>query len=288
MPAIVQRVAAIHDLSGFGKASLTIAIPVLSAMGIQVCPLPTAVLSTHTGFPHFTFLDLTSEMERMIAHWRTLKLQFDAIYSGFLGSVQQVDIVRQFVAEQSQHHPVVMVDPVMADNGRLYDTMGTDMVIAMRRLVAVADCVTPNITELALLTEQPYQPQLSLATVKEQLQQLAAWGPKRVVATSVPVTESGRYSVVGFEVEANRFWRVTNAYIPVQYPGTGDTFASVLLGCLLRGESWPGALDRAVQFVSLAIQASFGFNHNRQEGIAIERVLPTLQAVATSYSYEAV
>lgn len=286
MSRIIQRVAAVHDLSGFGKASLTIAIPILSVMGVQVCPLPTAVLSTHTGFTGFTFVDLTDEMERMLTHWRQLNVRFDAVYSGFLGSPRQVDIVRQFISEQREYHPLVLVDPVMADNGTLYSTMGDDMVVAMRRLVEAADCVTPNSTELALLVGEPYQPKPALAAVMRQLRMVATMGPKLVVATSVPVPESNRYSVVGFDAAATRFWRVTNAYIPAQYPGTGDTFASVLLGCLLRGDSFPMALDSAVQFVSLAIHASFGFTHNHQEGVAIERVLSTLHTPVTSYTYE--
>lgn len=289
MQNMIRRVAAIHDLSGFGKASLTIVIPTLSSMGIQVCPLPTAILSTHTGgFTGFSFLDLTDEMERIVAHWKTVGTKFEAIYSGFLGSPRQVDIVSRFIDDFHNEGQIVVVDPVLADDGQLYQTMGQDMVDGMRKLAAKANMVTPNITELALLVGEPYREEVSLDEIKRWMKELSTNGPKYIVVTSVPVQETGQSSVIGLDAPSNRFWRVKNDKLPVSYPGTGDTFTSVLLGSMMRGESFPTALDRAVQFVSLAIRWSFGFDHEHREGVAIEAVLHTLQQHNLSYTYESV
>jgi pyridoxine kinase len=289
MQNMIRRVAAIHDLSGFGKASLTNVIPTLSSMGVQVCPLPTAILSTHTGgFEGFSFLDLTDEMEKIIAHWKTVGARFEAIYSGFLGSPRQIDIVSRFIDDFRREEHLVVVDPVLADDGKLYSTMGLEMVEGMGRLVGKADMVTPNLTELALLVGEPYREEVGLDEIKRWMMELSTRGPKYIVVTSVPVQETGQSSVIGLDAQSNRFWRVKNEKVPVSYPGTGDTFTSVLLGSMMRGESFPTALDRAVQFVSLAIRWSFGFDHEHREGVAIEAVLHTLQQHNLSYTYESV
>ncbi len=155
---LTPRVAAIHDLSGFGRCSLTVAIPILSAMGLQCCPLPTAFLSTHTGgFEGFTFLDMTEEMPRVAAHWKSLDLRFQAIYSGFLGSVRQIDIVENFIREFRREDTVVVVDPVMGDHGEVYQTYTSAMCAGMARLAELADVITPNLTEAALLLGLPYE-----------------------------------------------------------------------------------------------------------------------------------
>ena len=152
------RVAAIHDLSGFGRCSLTVAIPVLSAMGVQCCPLPTAVLSTHTGgFEGYTFRDLTEEMAAAAAHWKALDLRFDAVYSGFLGSERQIGLVRQFLRDFRRPGTLAVVDPVMGDFGRVYETYTPAMCRRMADLTAEADVITPNLTEAALLLGVPYE-----------------------------------------------------------------------------------------------------------------------------------
>ena len=154
----VPRTAAIHDMSGFGRSSLTIILPVLSTMGVQVCPLPTALLSTHTGgFEDYVFLDLTEHMESIASHWKKLGVDFDAVYSGFLGSSDQVDIVRRFIDDFRKDEQMVLVDPVLGDDGETYGPFGEDMVTEMRRLVEKADIITPNYTEASLLLEQPYE-----------------------------------------------------------------------------------------------------------------------------------
>ncbi|WP_028577259.1 pyridoxamine kinase [Desulfomicrobium escambiense] len=288
MHSVIQRVAAIHDLSGFGGGSLSAVIPILSAMGIQVCSLPTAILSTHTGgFTDFHFRDLSDDMRLIITHWRRLSLSFAAIYSGFLGSVEQIDIVRDFIRDFRNPDTLVVVDPVLGDDGRLYNTMGEGMVAGMRSLVASADVITPNITEAALLLGESSLPTPSdTAEIKVWTAALSDLGPRCVIITSVPEDSVRGTSVVAYDRAAGRYWKVACPYIPACYPGTGDIFASVISGSLLQGDSLPLSLDRAVQFVSMAIRTTFGHNFPEREGVFLERVLPSLNAPVSMSSFE--
>jgi pyridoxine kinase len=288
MGPYIPRVAAIHDLSGFGRNSLSVVIPILSTMGCQVVSLPTAVLSTHTGgFEGYAFVDLTEFMRETISHWKRLEIRFHAIYTGFLGSARQVEIVRDFIAAQKANEPLVVVDPVLADEGTLYATMGMDMVEGMRGLIRDANVITPNLTEAAFLLNETYHPDLEEAELKEWLIRLASMGPETVVITSAPLNRTGSdTSVVAYTAKSKRFWRVPCVYIPAHYPGTGDVFTSVLTGSLLQGDSLPVALDRSVQFVTQAIRASYGFEYPRRNGVLLERVLGNLNGPVTLGTYE--
>ena len=284
----VPRAAAIHDLSGFGRSSLSVVMPILSTMGVQVCALPTAVLSTDTAyFEGYHFVDLTEEMPGIINHWKSLKISFDAIYSGFLGSPKQVDIVAGFIDHFSQADQLVVVDPVLGDNGQPYPTMGPEMMAEMRRLVGLADVITPNFTEAAFLLQTSPPPRIDEEELKDWTRRLSQAGPQRVIITSVPVPEEKKVSsVVAYDRQDGRLWKVDCSYIPAQYPGTGDIFASVIVGSLLQGDSLPIALDRAVQFVSMAIRSTFGYSYPGREGVILEKVLSNLTAPVTSSSYE--
>lgn len=284
----VPRVAAIHDLSGFGRASLTVVIPILSSMEVQVCPLPTAVLSTHTtGFDDYCFCDLTCFMDQNVDHWISLGIKFDAIYSGFLGSSRQMDIVSRLIDASSECRPLVVIDPVLGDNGITYGPITDDMVVKMRSFISHADVITPNITEAALLLDEPYSDLIDEKTVRSWLPRLADMGPDIVVVTSVPLDNSKeRTSVLAYDRGDERLWKVACDYIPTHYPGTGDAFASVLVGSLLKGDSLPIALDRAVHFTTLAIRASFGHKNPAREGVMLERVLDTLKGPVVMSSYE--
>jgi pyridoxine kinase len=257
-------------------------------MGIQVCTLPTAILSTHTGgFSDFHFRDLTVDMGHIIAHWRRLRLSFAGIYSGFLGSVEQIGIVGDFIATFRAPDTLVVVDPVLGDDGKLYDTMDAEMVEGMRSLVASADVITPNMTEAALLLGASGPHGVTDAEeIKDWARALAALGPRYVIVTSVPEQHGRGTSVVAFDKDTGRFWKVACPYIPACYPGTGDIFASVITGSLLQGDSLPLSLDRAVQFVSMAIRATFGHNLPEREGVFLERVLPSLSAPVSMSSFE--
>lgn len=284
----VPRVAAIHDLSGFGRASLTAIIPILSAMGIQVCPVPTAILSTHTGgFQNYVFVDLTDQLEQYMLHWKDLKIEFDCIYTGFLGSPRQIDIISRLLKEFANQDPLVVIDPVMGDNGTLYQTMGAEMVDKMKAFIQHADIITPNFTEAALLLEEPYRETISETEIKSWLSRLSGMGPKTVIITSVPDIQSKKYTyVVAYDREDHRYWKVRCDYIPAFFPGTGDAFTSVIVGSMLQGDSLPLALDRAVQFITLGIRSSYGYRYPEREGILLERVLDNLKAPITVSSHE--
>ena len=186
---LTPRVAAVHDMSGLGRCSLTVALPVLSAMGAQCCPLPTAVLSAHTAFPasHLaTFLDLTAEMERMLLHWRKLHVSFDAIYSGFLGSEQQIGILHRLLSEFRRKETLVLVDPVMGDHGKVYRTYTPEMCRLMGELAAGADLITPNLTEAAILLGEDYSSvPTGQAGMERWLTRLSLEGRRSVVITGV-------------------------------------------------------------------------------------------------------
>lgn len=285
------RIAAIHDLAGFGHTSLMAVIPIFSTMGIQVCPLPTAVLSTGTtGIDDFRFVDLTEHMSGFLNHWKDLGLTFDAVYSGFLGSETQVEIVADCIASCLAPGGLAVVDPVMGDDGQMEPTMDEAMVRAMRWLCARATVITPNLTEAALLLDEPYPAKaerdgMDEGMLRDWLLRLTDAGPEIAVITSVPEGNGRRTSVVAYQKEQRHFWRVDCDYIPAAYPGTGDTFTSVLTGSMLQGDSLPLAMDRAVQFVTLGIRAAFGHSAPPREGIFLERVLGSLNAPVTSSSY---
>ncbi|WP_330940377.1 pyridoxamine kinase [Bacteroides sp. MSB163] len=283
----VKRIAAVHDLSGFGRVSLTVVIPILSSMGFQVCPLPTAVLSSHTQYPEFSILDLTDEMPRIIAEWKKLDVQFDAFYTGYLGSPRQIQIVSDFIDDFRQPDGLVVVDPVLGDNGRLYTNFDESMIREMRHLAAKADVITPNLTELFYLMDKPYKADNTDEELKTYLRFLSDAGPQVVIITSVPVHgESHKTSVYAYNRVGNRYWKITCPYLPAHYPGTGDTFTSVITGALLQGDSLPIALDRATQFILQGIRATFGYEYDNREGILLEKVLHNLDMPIQSASYE--
>ena len=284
----VPKVAAIHDLSGYGRGSLTTVIEVLATMGIQPCPLPTAILSTHTGgFKDYKFIDLTDELPEYIDHWNSLNLKFDAIYSGFLGSTKQVEIVIDFIKRFKREEQYVIIDPVLGDNGQTYDTFGLEMVEKMRSLVKQADIITPNITEAQFLLNEKENLIKTDETAKKWLKKLSDFGPKMVIITSVPgYKNKEKTSVLGYDKYDDRFWKVDCDYIPANFPGTGDLFTSILVGSILKGDSLPMAIDRAVQFISLAVRTTYGYDFPEREGVLLERILGNLNLPIHGKSYE--
>lgn len=277
MKSVVPRVAAVQDISCFGRCSLTVIMPILSCMGIQVCPLPTAVLSTHLGgFTNLAFYDFTAHMSAFSKHWKQEGITFDCIYSGFLASEEQIDVVHHFIDEFSQDSPLILVDPVMGDEGRLYSTYTPKMQEQMRTLVKKANIITPNYTEACFLLGKPYQQNAcEIETMKDWLRDLADFGPDLVVMTGIPFAKD-KILNIGYDRPNDAFWEVASDYIPARYPGTGDIFASVLVGGLLKGDSLPIAMKRAAEFVALAIKATFDACTPTREGVLLESVLPCL------------
>jgi pyridoxine kinase len=283
----VKQIAAIHDLSGCGRTSLSVVIPILSAMGIKVCPLPTAVLSSHSRFKGYHFTDLTEQMQPIIDHWEKLDVFFDAVYSGFLGSYKQICIVQQLIDTFRKDHQLVVVDPVLGDNGNLYAPFNKKMVSEMKSLIQKANVITPNLTEMFLLLGKPFQLDVSEGEIKEWMLRLSDLGPDIVVVTSFPEKSPGKkYSVIAYNKNGSRFWKVPIDYIPADFPGTGDCFTSVLTGSLMQGDSLPIALDRAVHFISYGVRATYGYNYDPNQGILLERVLNRLNFPMPVSSYE--
>ncbi|MCD8350670.1 MAG: pyridoxamine kinase [Planctomycetaceae bacterium] len=285
----LPRVAAIHDICGYGRCSLTVVIPILSTMGFEVCPLPTAVLSTHTLFPNFTILDLTDELPKIINHWKELNISFDAIYSGFLGSARQAGMVRDFLRDFSHPETVVVVDPVMADHGKLYPTMPPEMVYEMKRLSATAKVITPNLPDAAFMLGRETPTTITEAETKDWLKALTDLGPEMAVITSAPVvTRPGKSTVVAYDRVDNRFWLTERIHVPTSYHGTGDIFASVLTGSLLQGDSLPVAMDRSAQFVATVIRTTFGYREEElgHHEVLLERAMGTLTAPVKNTAYE--
>lgn len=285
----VRRIAAIHDLSGIGRTSLMAVIPILSTMGFNVCPLPTAILSNHSQYPDFSFLDLTEEMPRIIDQWEKLGVTFDAIYTGYMGSPRQIEIVCGFIERFRTADTLVVVDPVLGDNGHLYSKMTQEMVEEMRLLACRADVLTPNLTEAFALLDRPYKTDCSTEELKDLIAELSEMGPDTVIITGVPVPgQSGLTSVIARSKSDLRTWKVTCPYLPAHYPGTGDSFTSVITGSLLQGDSLPIALDRAAQFILQGIRSTFGYRMDNRDGILLERVLPNLNTPIQSATYELV
>ncbi len=278
----IPRVVTIHDISGIGRTSLTAAIPVLSCMGIQPIPLPTAVLSTQTvGMSGFSFLDLTDNMRAMLDHWTELGERFDGVYSGFMASPEQMDSVARCMDTLLKPGGLCVVDPVLGDDGSLFSTMTPAMVEKMRWLIGRATVITPNFTEVCLLLGVDFHQRHSLDDLKGYLRALSDRGPGVVVGTSMPATagpEPVYSSVLAYERSIDKFWRVDCEFIPVHYPGTGDIFASVLTGCLMKGDSLSLAIDKAVQFATLGVRATYGQEDVKSvEGVLLERYLPALR-----------
>lgn len=285
----VRRIAAVHDLSGVGRTSLMAVIPILSTMGFNVCPLPTAILSNHSQYPDFSFLDLTDEMPRIIEQWTKLDVRFDAIYTGYMGSPRQIEIVCDFIDRFRGGDTLVVVDPVLGDNGSLYSKMTEEMVVEMRKLAAHADVLTPNLTEACALLGRPYKADCSNDELKQIIAALSELGPDTVIITGAPVPgQPGLTSVIAQSKTDRRTWKVTCPYLPAHYPGTGDSFTSVITGSLLQGDSLPIALDRAAQFILQGIRSTFGYQMDSRDGILLERVLPLLNMPIQSATYELV
>ncbi len=268
------RIAAIHDLSCFGRCSLTIALPVLSAMGCQCCPLPTALLSAHTGFPGNTFLDLTTEMGRIADHWTAMDLQFGAIYSGFLGSADQVDTVARFFNTFKKSDTAVIVDPVMGDHGTAYRTCTPELCRGMRVLAENADVITPNLTEAALLLDHPYE-EIQRTDAYEVVRRLSVGGRRSVVLTGYS-SESGQTGALCFDRDSGESKAVQTPREPQDFSGTGDLFASVLAGGLARGVPLFQAAQAAADFVRDCIARTLAEGLTEQDGVDFEPLLGQL------------
>lgn len=272
-----KTLAAINDLSGLGQSSLCAILPIISVMGIQACPLPTAVLSSQTdGYHDYAFQDLTALWPKYFSHWQKEAPTFDCVYSGFLGSVRQIDLIANFIENFARKHTLIAVDPVLGDGGELYDTMNEEMVVQMRRLITHADLITPNYTELCLLSRTSFQKAPALSLVEAQMHLLAEAGPINIVTTSIPTSQEDLMLTAVFERDNDKFTVLPHEMLPAHYPGSGDIFASVLIANLLNGVSLISSVQKAADFIYEAIRLSLAQKRPFREGVALEQVLPLL------------
>ncbi len=276
-----KRVLAIHDISCFGRCSLTVALPIISAVGAECTVMPTAVLSTHTGgFTGFTYRDLTEDIVPIVDHWKTLDLKFDAIYSGFLGSFEQIAIVAD-TFDRLKDNTMIVVDPVMADNGKLYAIFPPEFPMEMRKVCSKADVLMPNITEAVLLLGEEYKegPYTS-EYIDGLMERLTTLGPKKIILTGVYFDDK-KLGAATYDAETGEKSYYFCDKIPGYYHGTGDVFGSAVVASLIMGRSLPDASRIAVDYTVGSIQRTYDaktdirFGVNFEEGIAqlIEDVL---------------
>lgn len=279
MLRIPPKVAAIHDLSCFGRCALTVIIPTLSALGAQPVPIPTALLSTHTGgFENMFFADLSREMDEISSHFSTLGISFDAIYSGFLGSDAQIVRVSDFIDRFAKKDAPILVDPVMGDDGALYSTYTKELGEGMRHLVQKADIITPNYTEACFLTGTEYRPtdKMSRDEIVELanslIKKLLRFGQKKIAVTGFESADS----VLTLGVDSDGIFTDERPKHSASYPGTGDVFASVLLGSILNGESFKDSVHKACGFTAEVIEYTMQFPTPHREGVMLEPCLKHL------------
>ena len=272
----VPRLAMINDIAGFGRCSTTVSLPVISVMKVQVCPVPTSVLSNHLGFPLCHFDDYTSHMRDYIKVWSELGLTFDGLYCGFLGNEEQINIVREFV--EMFRPPLFLLDPVMGDHGRAYSSITETHVQKMKELLPLADIITPNITEACLLTGTPWKDgEWTMQELSGLCGRLASLCLKDSVSASIVITgiRQGDF-LVNFLWDDGVYTTVSTPIAGASRPGTGDIFASILAADAVRGETLLSSVKNAANFVGLCIAVSEKAGTPVQEGVVFEKYLAAL------------
>ena len=269
----MKRILTVQDMSCVGRCSLTVALPIISAAGVEAGVLPTAVLSTHTAFSKFTFCDLTDEIEGISKTFSELELDFDAIYTGYLGSFRQLGLVSELIDRHKTEKCMVVIDPCMADNGKLYKGFTPEFAKAMAGLCSKADLIVPNLTEACFMLGIPYTEDYDEEYIRKILKQLTALGAKRAALTGISFDPSklGAYS---YDSTTDSYFSYFNDRLPVAYHGTGDIFASATLGALMCGHTTESALSVAVDFTLECIRLTMADEDRRTYGVNFEQALP--------------
>ncbi len=275
MNRIMKRVLTIQDISCLGKCSLTVALPVISAAGSEAVILPTAVLSTHTMFQGGTFRDLTEDILPITSHWKKEQIQFDGIYTGYLGSIEQVELILQIMAEFGQGNTVKIVDPAMADSGKLYTGFNMTFVEKMKELCGAADVVLPNITEAAFMTGLPYKEDYREDYIEELLLQMSVFCKGKIGLTGVSFG-ADEIGVMVYDTQTGTFFQYFTKKYPVAFHGTGDIFASTVTGALIKGKTIEDAFAVAVDFTAEIIRVTLENPNHRTYGVDFETALPYL------------
>ncbi|MBR3569418.1 MAG: pyridoxamine kinase [Oscillibacter sp.] len=270
----MKRVLTIQDISCLGKCSITIALPVLSAMGVETVILPTAVLSTHTMFKNFTVKDLTDQLIPIAEHWKSENVRFDAIYTGYLGSAEEIEIAKRIFAMFRTPDTLIFVDPVMGDNGKLYPAFDMDYAALNAGLCAEADIIVPNITEACLMTGTEYRESYDEAYVTGLLEKLSALGAETAILTGVSLSP-GKTGVMGYGKKRG-FFRYQNDLVNAAYHGTGDLFSSVCAGAIAQGRTLEKAVKIAADYTAHTIRVTLENPEKPWYGVDFEKTLPDL------------
>ena len=269
-----KKIAVINDFSGFGRCSIAVALPIISTLKIQCCPLPTSIFSNHTGFDSFFFDDYTDKMPLYINEWKKLGLQFDGITSGFLGSKKQIEIVTQFFKDFKTKENIIIVDPVMGDYGKIYATYTKEMCEEMKKLVQYADIITPNITELCILTDTPYQEKWKIIELEKMTEELAEKGPEKIVVTGIVQKEF----IANFCYEKGKSPKILRCHrVGTQRSGTGDVFSSIIAADAVNQVPFDKSVKKASNFIKKCILKSIEMDIPVTDGVCFEELLQTLK-----------
>ena len=271
----MKRVLTIQDISCLGKCSITIALPVISALGSETVILPTAVLSTHTMFKNFTCKDLSDQIERIADHWKKEDIKFDAIYTGYLGTIDEIDQVKEIFSDFHSDNTINVVDPVMADNGKLYPAFDLEYAKKNAELCAKADIIVPNITEASFMTGLEYREEYDIGYIRELLAGLSDLGAKISILTGVSL-EKGKTGVMGYDRSTGEYYTYQNRKIDAAYHGTGDLFSSTLVGEILKGKDWRDASRIAADYTARTIEVTLQNPKKPWYGVDFETTLPEL------------
>ncbi len=271
----MKRVLTIQDISCLGKCSLTVALPLISAMGVETVVLPTALLSTHTMFKNAYKADLSQQMEPITEHWKSEGISFDAIYTGYLGKIEEIALVKRLIEDFRNEETLVFIDPAMGDNGRLYTGFDEHYARENASLCALGDVIVPNITEACRMTGMPFREVYQKDYVQELLKKLSAGGARMSVLTGVSLSE-GKTGVMGYDSRSGNYFEYQNERIPASYHGTGDIFSSVTIGGLMNGLQPEDAFALASEYTKSSIEATLKNPRKPWYGVDFETTIPLL------------
>lgn len=272
----MKRIVTVQDISCFGKCSITVALPLVSAMGVECAIIPTSILSTHTGgFKNFTFTDLNEDIPKIAKHWQEYDIKFDSIYTGYLGNEKQINYVIDFISKFRGENTLVFVDPAMADKGKLYAGFDKEFPSHMARLCQIADIIVPNITEASFLLDIPYTEEYDEEYIKDVCKRLSALGAKKVILTGIHFGNETQGAYF-YDSESGKTYYYCRETIDAAFHGTGDTFSSVLCAALTKGYTYENAIKIAVDFTVLCIEKTLPDRINHSYGTKFEECIPEL------------
>ena len=271
----MKRVLTVQDMSCMGKCSLTVALPVISALGSETVILPTALLSTHTAFEHYTCKDLSDQIEPIEEVFLKEGVKFDAIYTGYLGTIEQIDKMKELFRRFRTDDNLIFVDPVMADFGKLYPAFDMEYAKKNAELCSEADIIVPNITEAAIMTGMEYRTKHDKEYIKTLLDKMVEHGAKITVLTGVSL-EEGKTGIMGFDRTSNEYYFYQNDWVGGSYHGTGDLFSSTCVGAILKGKDWREAMRIAADYTAHTIAVTVEDPDKPWYGVNFEATLPDL------------